>query len=61
MDIAASQLLPITNMSDYKIHFAVSNGMEQPLDVYVRDPDDWKGWNSWRGNRDDFAAGIFSA
>jgi hypothetical protein len=55
MEIAVSHLLPVSNMSDYKIHFAVWNGEQQPLDVFVRDPEDWKGWNSWRGNRDDFS------
>ena len=55
MDIVLSSLLPIDNPSDYKIHFAVWNGTEQPLDVFVRDPEEWKGWNSWRGGRDDFS------
>lgn len=55
MDIAASQLLPIDNLRDYKIHFAVWNYEEQPLDVFVRNPEEWKGWNSWRGGRDDFS------
>ncbi|MFM5838901.1 GIY-YIG nuclease family protein [Aeromonas rivipollensis] len=55
MDISASKILPIDNLSEYKIHFAVWNGEEQPLDVFVRDPDEWKGWNSWRGSRNDFS------
>ncbi len=55
MDIPASKILPIDNLGEYKIHFAVWNGEEQPLDVFVRDPDEWKGWNSWRGGRDDFS------
>ena len=55
MDIPASKILPMDNLGEYKIHFAVWNGEEQPLDVFVRDPDEWKGWNSWRGGRDDFS------
>jgi hypothetical protein len=55
MEIAVSKVLPIGNPAEYKIHFAVWNGTEQPLDVFARDRDDWKGWNSWRGGRDDFS------
>jgi hypothetical protein len=55
MDIGVSSVMPISNLNEYKIHFAVWNGAEQPLDVFVRDPDEWKGWNSWRGGRDDFS------
>ncbi len=54
-DISVSQMLPISNPTEYKIHFAVWNGEEQPLDVFVRSRDEWKGWNSWRGGRDDFS------
>lgn len=55
MEIFASKILPISNLDEYKIHFAVWNGEEQPLDVFVRDPDEWKDWNSWRGGRNDFS------
>ncbi len=50
MDIPASKILPIENLGEYKIHFAVWNGEEQPLDVFVRDPDEWKGWNRWQAS-----------
>jgi hypothetical protein len=55
MDIAVSTLLPISNPEEYKIHFAVWNRIHEPLDVFVRDREEWKGWNSWRGGRDDFS------
>lgn len=55
MDILAKNLIPISNLHDFKIHFAVSNGDEQPLDVFVRDQQEWLGWNSWRGSRNDFS------
>lgn len=48
MDIFAKSIMPLDPMSDYKIHFAVWNKYEQPLDVFVRDPSDWAGWNAWR-------------
>ena len=56
MDIYAKNIMPIDPISDYKMHFAVWNQYEHPLDVYVRDPDEWAGWNKWRNptGRDDF-------
>jgi hypothetical protein len=54
MDIALCKLLPIKNQTDYKIHFATWNRVKQPLDVFVNDREEWKGWNSFRGSRDDF-------
>lgn len=41
-------------MRKYKIHLAAYNGYEQPLDVFARDREEWKGWNEWRGDKDDF-------
>lgn len=41
-------------LKSYKLHLAAWNGFEQPLDVFARDQDEWKGWNEWRGNKDDF-------
>jgi hypothetical protein len=55
MDIIVSSILPISNPGEFKIHFAVWNRTDEPLDVFVRDRDEWKGWNSWRGGRDDFS------
>ncbi|MFZ3123233.1 MAG: GIY-YIG nuclease family protein [Thermodesulfovibrionales bacterium] len=55
MDIKLQNLLKIDPLEEYKIHFAVWNGDEQPLDVFVRDRNEWKGWNSWRNKRDDFS------
>ena len=52
--IKVEDMLNITNPDQYKIHFAVWNGEEQPLDVFVRDRDDWKSWNRYRGKQNDF-------
>lgn len=32
------------------MHFAVWNQSEQPLDVFVRDRNEWEGWNAWRNS-----------
>ena len=45
---------PIENQYDYKIHFARSNGYEYPLDVWVKDKNDWKNWQEYRAGRNDF-------
>lgn len=41
-------------IDDYKIHFARSNGIAQPLDVFVSSFEEWRGWQEYRGARDDF-------
>ncbi len=42
-------------MGKYKLHLATrDNYGKEPLDVFVRDRDEWKEWNEWRENKDDF-------
>ena len=55
MDILLSQVCPVSNPNLYKLHLACWNGQDQPLDVFVRDRNDWDLWNSWRGKRDEFS------
>lgn len=54
MDILLSQVCPVPNPNEYKLHLACWNRHHKPLDVFVRDRNEWDGWNSWRGKRDDF-------
>ena len=49
-----SSLLPSTKPEDYKVHIASWNGQEHPLDVFVRDREDWDGWNRYRGKNNIF-------
>ena len=37
-----------------KLHCAVFNGEEHPIEVLSNDPERWIGWNRWRGPKDDF-------
>lgn len=37
-----------------KLHCAVWNREEHPIDVLARSWDAWVGWNSWRNSRNDF-------
>lgn len=38
----------------FKLHCAVWNGEQHPIDVLARDWDEWTDWNRWRSNRDEF-------
>lgn len=48
------QILDIEDPSQCKLHAARWNGHVEPLDVFARDRSEWRGWNSWRGTRDEF-------
>lgn len=53
--IPLSAVLPAGfDPSQVKLHCAVYNGERHPIDVLSNDPEAWKGWNSWRGVKDDF-------
>ncbi len=54
MNIHLTEILTIKNQKDYKVHLASWNGHNQPLDIFVSDKEEWKGWNSWRSDKDDF-------
>ena len=53
-DIPLTEIIEIKEPEKYKLHGARWNGKYQPLDVYVRDKEKWRGWNTWRSARDDF-------
>jgi hypothetical protein len=55
MNILLSRVCPVPNPDQYKLHLACWNNHDQPLDVFVRDRNEWDGWNSWRGKRDEFS------
>jgi hypothetical protein len=45
---------PITKPNQYKLHFARWNRENQPLEVFVRDKIEWRGWQEYRPSRNDF-------
>lgn len=45
---------PIENLTDFKVHFARSNGQDEPLDVWVRDKREWQRWQEHRPVHDQF-------
>jgi len=54
-EIPITQIFKIDDPTKYKFHAARWNGDEQPLDVYVRDKNEWFHWNTWRNNKDEFS------
>ena len=53
--ISLEALLPVNfDPTTCKLHCAVFNGDEHPIDVLANDPAGWQGWNSWRAGKDDF-------
>jgi hypothetical protein len=52
--LTLSSIFEITDPKAYKVHAARWNGTDQPLDVFVRDRDEWISWNSWRSVKDEF-------
>lgn len=52
--LTLSSIFQIADPSAYKVHTARWNGKQQPLDVFVEDPDEWLAWNSWRATKDEF-------
>ncbi len=54
MTILLSHVLPIAEPGNYKCHFARWNGKNQPLEVFIRDRQEWRGWQEYRGDRNDF-------
>jgi hypothetical protein len=52
--IPLASLLGSVDPSRCKLHCAVYNGKAHPIDVLSNDWNEWEGWNSYRGPRDDF-------
>ena len=52
--IKLSDIWSIASLHDYKVHFARSNDEYEPLDVLARDADEWKGWQEYRRQKDEF-------
>ena len=47
--IRVGDIFPIENQDDYKIHFAVWNQKEQPLNVFLSSVAEFQAWNEHKG------------
>lgn len=54
MTILLRDIWPIAQADSYKLHFARWNGENQPLEVWARDRNEWRGWQEYRPARNDF-------
>jgi len=54
-EIPITKIIKIDSINKFKLHAARWNGEYQPLDVYVRDKNEWFGWNTWRNNKNEFS------
>ena len=54
MTIGLREIWDIENPEDYKVHFARWNKIEQPLEVWARNPNEWRGWQEYWPGRNDF-------
>ena len=54
MTLLLHDIFPIAAPNDYKLHFARWNRDNQPLEVWVRDREEWQGWQEYRPARNDF-------
>lgn len=52
--IKANDIFKIEDSSIYKLHAARSNGVDDPLDVFVRSKSEWRQWNTWRNVKNEF-------
>ena len=53
--IQLSDIIRIDEPNRYKLHLACRNrDWINPLDLFVSDPDEWLGWNRWRGYKNDW-------
>ncbi|HTB22205.1 MAG TPA: GIY-YIG nuclease family protein [bacterium] len=53
-EIKLVDVLRIERPKEYKAHFAMYNKKNEPLDVFVRDQNEWKGWTEYRPSKNDF-------
>jgi hypothetical protein len=52
--IALYDILPLSPLGHFKVHFARWNNHDQPIDVLARSMKEWRGWQEYRPSRNDF-------
>lgn len=54
MPLFLRDVWPISDLTSYKVHFARRSSTVHPLEVWVRDKDEWQEWQEYRPKRDEF-------
>ena len=52
--IRLNNIWSIQNPEEFKLHFARNNGIDEPLDVFASDREEWQGWQEYYPGRNDF-------
>jgi hypothetical protein len=60
MELHLSQIYPISNPGDYKLHLASRARNVEPLDLFVHEPETWEEWNKYK-KHDDFSRDFIFA
>ena len=50
MEIKISDFIKLEEFDKYKLHLGSYNGESHPLDLYIKDEEEWKRWNEWRNS-----------
>ena len=54
VNIKLSDFFNITNLDEYKVHLACSDGETDPLELFYNNYQKWISWNETLGSRNDF-------
>lgn len=54
MTLMLRDIWPIADPDNYKVHFARWNKVDQPLEVWARNRDDYQSWQEYRPRYDEF-------
>ena len=54
MQILFKDIFDVGNVKDFKVHCAVWNSFNQPLDCFARDKAEWFEWNAYKGQKNEF-------
>jgi hypothetical protein len=53
MAIKLTDIIRLENCNEYNLHLSCWNGSEHPLDIFLRDENEYKKWQEWKGNQKD--------
>jgi len=59
-ELRLSQIWPIPNPEDFKVHMACESDGEEPLDLFVHEPKKWLEWNQYKGRNEFSREYIFA-
>ena len=52
-NIKLLDILRVKNLKDFYVHLSCYNKHDHPLDIYLKDENEYKSWQEWKGNQKD--------